>query len=208
MFCAAFTMQMFCQKGRDEIDNGMKIDNLKREDYVIVGNTQGTSSSNRFWLLFIPIGGSSKANRENRAYKEALASCKCDGLITPIYEENRFVLPLIVINFSHRKTTVKGKGYIIKTDADIKAATAKPDSISNTKTHTPITDTIVPKSQTKPNSLGEKFAVGEKVLFQNAWYKWLEGEIIELNTNTAKIRYLKDGNIKYITIKYIDIKKP
>jgi len=197
---------LFSQNPQREVGNGMGIDNLKREDYIIVSNVKGESSSTRFWLLFIPIGGSSKTQRENRAYKEAVYSCKCDGLISPVYDEKRFVIPLIVINFSFRKTTVTGKGYIIKTDADKNATITKSDSVViSTK---PPTNPIIPINSTKPNELGQKFSLGEKVLFQNAWYKWIEGEIVQLNANTAKIRYVKDGKIRNATIKYYDIKKP
>lgn len=110
MACSLFTMQAQSQK--------ISIDNLKREDYVVTDKVIGASSSSRVWILFIPFGGKSKTKRQDRAYKSALKQCGCDGILQPVYEEHRFVIPLILINFSHRKTTVTGKGYRIKTDAD------------------------------------------------------------------------------------------
>jgi hypothetical protein len=90
------------------------LNNLNREDYTITNDVVTHSRSNKIWILFIPIGGKSETKRKEKAYKRALKECQCDGLINPLYSERKVIIPLILVNFVHRSTTVKGKGYKIK----------------------------------------------------------------------------------------------
>lgn len=90
------------------------LNNLNREDYTITNDVVTHSRSNKIWILFIPIGGKSESKRKQKAYKRALKECQCDGLINPTYTERKVLIPLILVNFVHRSTTVKGKGYKLK----------------------------------------------------------------------------------------------
>lgn len=95
---------------------GTKVDlsTLKREDYIIVPDIKGVSQANRFWILFIPIGGKSTTKRQTQAYQRAIRDARCDGMFEPQYREHKIVIPLIVFTYSHRMTIVTGKGYRLK----------------------------------------------------------------------------------------------
>lgn len=90
---------------------------LSRQDYTVMNTVTGVSRSNRIWILFIPFGGKSETKRREQAYRRAIAKCGCDGLLQPVYSERKVPVPLIVVSYFHRKTTVSGKGYRIKVDS-------------------------------------------------------------------------------------------
>jgi len=96
----------------------ISIENLKREDYVILDNVIGVAHSSRVWILFIPFGGTKKSKLREKAYKNALDNCHCDGVLQPVYSEKKIPIPLIVISYVYRKTSVTGKAYRIKTDKE------------------------------------------------------------------------------------------
>lgn len=183
------------QTTKVELDNNIRIDNLKRDDYVITSTVQGISKSNRVWLLFIPLGGRSKTKREQMAYKQAIQSCGCDGILQPVYDESRFVIPLILINFSHRKTTVTGKGYRIKTDSDKMAQTAQPsvDHQQGVNNQQPITK----------NGL----SIGDKVQFKFKGETTI-GHIVRVTPNNAIVQFTKkSGKVSLIRLDFDKISK-
>ncbi len=92
---------------------------LKRQDYTLLNNTMGEAKSNQFYVLFFPIGKSKTTQElESNAYYNAVENCKdADAVLLPKTEYKRFSIPLILLGYSSRKVTVKGKGIMLKTDA-------------------------------------------------------------------------------------------
>ncbi len=89
---------------------------LKRSDYDLLDQTAGDARSKQFYILFFPIGKSKTAQElESNAYSDAVSNCKnADAVILPKVEYKRLTIPLILVNYSSRKVTVKGRGVQLK----------------------------------------------------------------------------------------------
>ncbi len=94
------------------------VEPLKRSEYKVLNSTTGTATSKQLYLLFFPIGKSKTTQElESNAYYNAVDNCKgADALILPKTEYKRFSIPLILLNYSSRKVTVKGRGVQLKED--------------------------------------------------------------------------------------------
>ena len=96
------------------------IENLKREDYTILPEQQTTAQVHRLWILFIPIvriGPKTDVARETKAFDKMVSDNKADGVIAAKYTHKNWCIPLILVNYSHRSVTLKGKPFAIKTNA-------------------------------------------------------------------------------------------
>lgn len=102
--------------------NQTDLSRLDREDYFVGGNVETQIVWTKTGPLFF-LFGSNGGNEEIRREKVYLKACKenhIDGIVQPKFETKRFVLPLLVWNYSQHKTYVTGKGYRIKTDSQKK----------------------------------------------------------------------------------------
>ncbi len=89
-----------------------QVASLKREEYTILGTTTGKASTTRFYVLFIPIG-KHKTNSElfDNAYYEAVENLpNADAMIFPRQRTNKLTIPLLLLNYNKRTTTVTGVG--------------------------------------------------------------------------------------------------
>lgn len=95
------------------------VEPLKRSEYNVLDNTTGYANSKQLYLLFFPIGKSKTTQElESNAYYDAVDNCKgADALILPKTEYKRFSIPLILLNYTSRKITVKGRGIQLKEDS-------------------------------------------------------------------------------------------
>ncbi len=92
-----------------------------REDYYVLPQVEGKAKSTRVWFLFIPIGGKSDEKLEKKAFNKAIKQLdKADGLIDTRYEHKKIVIPLILFTPVIKKTTAVGRGYRLKTDAEMR----------------------------------------------------------------------------------------
>jgi hypothetical protein len=105
---------------KSQIKVGDKLDygSLKREDYVIMDNVQGTSHGGRPMFLFIGFGPKKWDKLHKKAYINALKNCGCDDIINPQYEHKRIPFTIILTTYVYRAVTLTGKGIRIKTDAE------------------------------------------------------------------------------------------
>ena len=110
----------YYQQGQNQnIINQSDLSRLDRDDYTVGSNVESTKTWSKTGPLFF-IFGSNGGNEELRREKVYLKACKengLDGIVQPKFETKRFVIPLIVWNYSQHKTYVTGKGYKIKTDS-------------------------------------------------------------------------------------------
>jgi hypothetical protein len=98
------------------ITNITQIEALKREDYNVLRTTSGSASTSRFYVLFFPIG-KHKTNTElyENAYYDAVDNLpNADALILPRQKIKKFIIPLILLNYSKREVTVSGVGISVK----------------------------------------------------------------------------------------------
>jgi hypothetical protein len=92
------------------------LDNLNRDSYIINESATASVNSNRFWFLFIPIGGKSYEARKNKVIQRFLKQNKADGIIAAEIVDKKIIIPLIVVTYSFRRMTLTGKPCVIKTD--------------------------------------------------------------------------------------------
>lgn len=88
------------------------IEALKRDEYEVIKTTTGKATSSTFYFLFFPIG-KHKSNEDlyENAYYDAVENLpNSDGLILPREKTSRFIIPLIIFNYSQRTTKVSGLG--------------------------------------------------------------------------------------------------
>jgi hypothetical protein len=98
------------------INNTSQIEALRREDYDVLRTTTGSAATSRFYLFIFPMG-KHKTNTElyQNAYYDAVDNLpNADALILPRQHIKKFVLPLILFNYSRREVTVTGVGISVK----------------------------------------------------------------------------------------------
>lgn len=101
-----------------------------RDSYTVLGKVSSTSVSNKVWLLFIPLGGSSDQGLYNRAYKKALKQYKgADGIMSEQADYKRVAVPLVVLTYVYKQVNVTGVAYHIKTDIELQRE--KENNLSN-----------------------------------------------------------------------------
>lgn len=86
---------------------------LDQQHYLVKEAVSNSSSSFRLWLLFIPFGGKSYKQLEQKAYKRAKGNY--DALANVTYTHRKVVLPLIVVTFSIRIVDIEGAAIEYKT---------------------------------------------------------------------------------------------
>lgn len=109
----------------------IRIQDYKREDYVLLDNMVGEAKSFRLWLLFIPIGGKSDEALHKEAYARALKAAtkqKADGILEPRYELKKSTVPLILFGWTRKTVTAETKGFRLKSEAEYQAAKLPPVS--------------------------------------------------------------------------------
>jgi starvation-inducible outer membrane lipoprotein len=97
-------------------NNMSQIEALSREEYDVLRATNGSAATSRFYLFIFPMG-KHKTNSElyQNAYYDAVDNLpNADALILPRQHIKKFVLPLILINYSRREVTVSGVGISVK----------------------------------------------------------------------------------------------
>lgn len=114
-------------------NNNAQIEALKKEDYKVLRKTKGKASTTRFYFLFIPIGKHKSNNElyENAYYKAVDNLPNSDALILPRQKIKKFTIPLILLNFNKRTTTVSGLGITVKNKLLEKQDTEIPYRIAN-----------------------------------------------------------------------------
>ncbi|MFH0755720.1 MAG: DUF6567 family protein [Bacteroidota bacterium] len=125
LLCSAVTGLSSCsvslplkqnQSNEISINNTSQIEALNREEYNVLRTTTGSASTSRFYILFFPLG-KYKTNvelYENAYYKAVDNLPNADALILPRQEIKRFIIPLILFNYSNREVTVSGVGISVK----------------------------------------------------------------------------------------------
>lgn len=96
------------------------VENLKREDYTVLSETQTKAEVHRFWILFIPIvriGPKTDEARETKAFDKMIKTNKADGVLAAKYTHKNWCVPLLLFNYSHRSVILKGKPFVLKTNA-------------------------------------------------------------------------------------------
>lgn len=85
---------------------------LKRTDYSLLSTTTGEAKAKQFYILFFPIGKSKNSQElESNAYNQAVENCSgADAVILPRTEYKRFLIPLLIFNYSSRSIKVNGRG--------------------------------------------------------------------------------------------------
>ena len=103
-------------------NNTAQIEALKRDEYDVIKTTTGKATSSTFYILFFPIGKhKSNADLYENAYYDAVENLPdSDGLILPRAKTSRFILPLIIFNYSQRTTKVSGLGVSVKGKTETK----------------------------------------------------------------------------------------
>jgi hypothetical protein len=122
------------------INNITQIESLRREDYEVLRTTTGSAATSRFYLFIFPMG-KHKTNSElyQNAYYDAVDNLpNADALILPRQHIKKFVLPLIILNYSRREVIVSGVGISVKNkimenlDVDVPFILAKDYSVKTT----------------------------------------------------------------------------
>jgi hypothetical protein len=125
------------------INNISQIEALTREDYDVLRTTSGSAATSRFYLFIFPMG-KHKTNTElyQNAYYDAVDNLpNADALILPRQHIKKFVLPLILLNYSRREVTVTGVGISVKNkimenlDLDVPFIVARDYSVKTTFDH-------------------------------------------------------------------------
>lgn len=99
--------------------NQTDLSRLDRSDYIVGGNVETKivwTKTGPLFFLFGSNGGNEQLRRE-KVYLKACKQNNIDGIVQPKFETKRFVIPLILWNYSQHKTYVTGKSYKIKTDS-------------------------------------------------------------------------------------------
>lgn len=96
-------------------NNVAQLEALSKEDYTVLRTTSGKASTVRWYVLFIPIG-KHKTNVEvyENAYYDAVENLpNADALLLPRQKNKRVTIPLVLLNYNKRTTTVTGVGISI-----------------------------------------------------------------------------------------------
>lgn len=90
-----------------------------------MNRARGEATSKRFWVLFIPIGGISDENLNERAYNDAMRKAidtDADGLLEPRFTYERKIYPFIAFTYIKKVAIVDGRTFRIKTEEEYQAA--------------------------------------------------------------------------------------
>lgn len=101
--------------GQLTIDKHFEIEKLKREDYTLIESVTGNAHGGKPMVLFIGFGPRGWKRLEEKAYKNAIANCGCDGIINPTYKHRSIPFTIILTTFVYKTVVVEGKGFKIKT---------------------------------------------------------------------------------------------
>lgn len=87
--------------------------------YTALKEDKTATVRNRIWILFIPItiGPRSEETREERCLKRILKQNNADGIVTGQYVHRKFVVPLILVTYSWRSTTLTATPFKLNTDS-------------------------------------------------------------------------------------------
>lgn len=80
---------------------------------------QVKTTTHRLYILFIPIirvGAKTFDGRDAKAYEKLLRKTNSDGVTTARYLHKKFCVPLILINYSYRSTTLTATPFSLITD--------------------------------------------------------------------------------------------
>jgi len=92
----------------------------ERSSYTVLGETSAVSAAPKFWVLFIPFGGSSDQGLYDRAYKKATKEFKgVNGLMSEQIEYKKVKVPLLLFTFVYKQVKVTGVAYHIKNDVEL-----------------------------------------------------------------------------------------
>lgn len=85
-------------------------------NYEVMPEAKVSVNGGRLWLLFIPIGlGSFKhETQREKAIHRFLKHNNADAIASGELVHRKIIIPLIVVNFSYRWATLKGKPAKIK----------------------------------------------------------------------------------------------
>jgi hypothetical protein len=93
---------------------------VERSSYTVLGETSAVSAAPKFWVLFIPFGGSSDQGLYDRAYKKAIRELKgANGLMSEQIEYKKVKVPLLLFTFVYKQVKVTGVAYHIKNDVEL-----------------------------------------------------------------------------------------
>lgn len=86
--------------------------------YTVLKEDKTATARNRIWILFIPItiGPKSEEKREARCLNRMLNQNHADGIIAGKYVHRKFVIPLILVTYSHRNTVLTATPFKLNTD--------------------------------------------------------------------------------------------
>jgi hypothetical protein len=87
--------------------------------YTVLPEDKTATARNRIWILFIPItiGPKSEEKREARCLNRMLNQNKADGIVTGKYTHRKFVVPLILVTYSHRNTILTATPFKLNADS-------------------------------------------------------------------------------------------
>ena len=103
----------------------IRLQPFNRNEYVVMNRARGEAISKRFWVLFIPIGGISDENLNERAYNDAMRKAidtDADGLLEPRFTYERKIYPFIAFTYIKKVAIVDGRTFRIKTEEEYQAA--------------------------------------------------------------------------------------
>lgn len=90
------------------------IENLSQDSYTILNECKTTSRTNKVWILFIPLPSKSEEKRQAQCFERMIKENHADGIIAQKYVSRKITIPLILVTYSFKKTTLTGKPYVIK----------------------------------------------------------------------------------------------
>ncbi len=87
--------------------------------YQVKEKTKARATGTRLWILFIPIGiGANKYDtRKEKVIHRFMKHTRADAIQAGEIVDRKFVIPLIVVNFSFRICTITGKPCYLQTDS-------------------------------------------------------------------------------------------
>lgn len=99
----------------------IRIQELERDEYVVLERVGGEASSFQFKLLFFPFGGKSDQKLYADAYDRAVDQAvdqDADGLLQPRYRYRKTRIPLILFGFTFKKVSAEGRAFRIKSEEE------------------------------------------------------------------------------------------
>jgi hypothetical protein len=104
------------QNSTVQINTAQQIQALTPSEYEVLRQTNGSASSKRFYILFIPIGKHKTTEElyENSYYNAVENLPSADALLLPRQSISRFTLPLILFTYDKRTVSTTGVGISLK----------------------------------------------------------------------------------------------